>query len=408
MPRVLITHIGKPREEKTNTEPSSLVPHYQETTYEINGEKFTTPMIGFGLAETTKPDRIIFLGTPGSSWASLIDVSRFLGNCPREDEEKALELMAELETLEKNDRATAKDLAPLGESLRQWLNLPVICQITPYIESDSRLDTARYLKSLDEVIEPKDCLLIDVTHGLRYHPMLALLSAQYFAMVRETKLEGIFYGAFDRSSADGISPVISLHGMLDVLQWVQALHSFDKDGDYGVFEKLLEEDCVPKEVCASMGRAAFFERTSNAAKAKKHLNPIKNYKFNEKIEPLAELFSSALQERLNWSDATGRGDLEIRLAHEYLKRRDYIRAAAYTQEGYISKRLYQEKEDIDDYEKRKKLSDSEENEDFKTLKKIRNSLVHGQRNNGRISRLLGDEESLEKEIKKLMKKLKTG
>lgn len=259
------------------------------------------------------------------------------------------------------------------------------------------------------MIESEDRLLIDVTHGLRYHPMLGLLAAQYFGVVRQTTLEGIYYGALDRTR-NAVTPVLRLDGMLDVLQWVQALNSFDKDGDYGVFTQLLREDQVPSSVCDSMQQAAFFERVTNASKAREQLTPLRQHEFDLDAQPLAALFSPALKQRVGWSAVSGRGNIELRLAEQYLDRGDYLRAAIYAQEGYISKRLDHERDNIDSFDRRREVLESDGHSmAFYELKKLRNALAHGLRNQDhKMNRMLAREGELQEKMKAILAQLKNG
>lgn len=38
---------------------------------------------------------------------------------------------------------------------------------------------------------------LDITHGFRYLPMLALLSVMHLRVVRAVQIQGIYYGAYD-------------------------------------------------------------------------------------------------------------------------------------------------------------------------------------------------------------------
>lgn len=147
MSRVLLTQIGKPRRPEGLP---GVDAQYQTTTYELDGQQFTTPMMGFGLADLLKPDRMVMLGTTGSTWSALVGVT--IEHLPEAEQEAALDIMAELEALEGADQVTAKWLEVLGEQLSRWYKRPVICQLTPYLENDPRHDTAAYLRVLDGVV----------------------------------------------------------------------------------------------------------------------------------------------------------------------------------------------------------------------------------------------------------------
>ncbi|MGY4878178.1 TIGR02221 family CRISPR-associated protein [Vreelandella aquamarina] len=408
MPHVLITHLGKPRLPHGVNDGPGQVRDYVDAIYSLDGHTFETPMIGFGLIERIKPDRVVMLGTTASAWSSAVGVCMNREICPADDEH-AWALMDDLLALEKDDAMSASLLESLSAFLTHWLNLPVVCQLVPYVENNPRQDTAHYLKALDAVIAPEERLSIDVTHGLRYHPMLALVAAQYFASLRQTRLEAIYYGAFDRMK-EGVAPVLRLDGMLEVLNWVQALNSFDKDGDYGVFAGLLEQDTVPSETCASMRQAAYFERVTNASQAKQKLILLRQHQFDAETQPLSDLFAPALMERTEWANVAGRGNTELRLAEEYLERGDYLRAVIYAQEGYISKRIFFERGDENDFVHRDQISKADNNpRAFKLLKEVRNALVHGLRNTDKkLRQKLKDEASLKNTIKQLISEIKQG
>lgn len=409
MSHVLITHLGKPRLPDGVTPGPGQVRDYMDATYSLDGHTFQTPMIGFGLIDLIKPDRVVMLGTTASAWSSAVGVCMNLEICPADDED-AWALMDELLPLEGADAMTAAELDKLSAFLTHWLKKPVRCQLVPYVEDNPRQDTARYLKALDAVIAPEEHLSIDVTHGLRYHPMLALVAAQYFASIRKTQLDAIYYGAFDRRQ-EGVAPVLRFDGMLEVLNWVQALNSFDKDGDYGVFAGLLEQDGVSQDVCESIRQAAFFERVTNASQAKQKLTPLRQYHFDAEAEPLAELFAPALRERTDWASVSSRGNAELRLADEYLGRGDYLRAVIYAQEGYISKRIDLERGNPNDFDHRDEISQGNDLPTaFRTLKRLRNTLVHGLRDekDKKLARQQQDEASLRNTIKQLIREIKQG
>lgn len=108
--------------------------------------------------------------------------------------------------------------------------------------------------------------------------------------------------------------------------------------------------------------------------------------------------------RLTWFKRKNRGSREQKLAYEYLKRKDYVRAVIYAQEGTISKALYEEKLALDDHcLRKKKLNQMAELDEFKEL---RNKLAHGNKSNiDEINDLTKDEKTLLQYLKESFKKL---
>lgn len=62
----------------------------------------------------------------------------------------------------------------------------------------------------------------------------------------------------------GEVPVVRLKGMLRMLEWVDALSSYDKDGDYGVFASLLTDDGMASDTAGKLRSAAFPPRASRS------------------------------------------------------------------------------------------------------------------------------------------------
>lgn len=398
MSKVLITQIGSPKTKDGD---------YVLTCYELDGKRIETPMISYGLIEVLNPDSVVFLGTSGSSWSSLLRMAATTD----EALEEVIELWSMLEEKEKEDSVVQSELSSVSVFLSQYFKRRVKCVLTPYLEQYPLADSAQYLRLLADSVNSNDQVSIDVTHGMRYHPMLSLLAAQYLKSVQQIEILDILYGAFDRSKEDPhtgqkITPVLRLEGLLNVLDWITALSSYDKDGDYSVFSELMAADKVPEEVCNAIEQASFFERITAAQKAAQQLTRLSQHHFDKAVSPVAELFAPTLKERISWAGNSSRGKREFSLSKEYLERGDYLRAAIYALEGFISMGLDQQRQDLNDYFAREDFSKSVNDESFLMLKKIRNSLAHGSMNRDpEIQRLFNDEKVLYNKLKALITKL---
>ncbi|WP_204322538.1 hypothetical protein, partial [Streptococcus pneumoniae] len=84
-----------------------------------------------------------------------------------------------------------------------------------------------------------------------------------------------------------------------MLDWVDALTTFDKDGDYGVFSELLINEGFDESHADSLKQASFYERTTNSSNAKQRLDTIFN-NLENLHSPIFELFKPQLQKRLTW------------------------------------------------------------------------------------------------------------
>jgi CRISPR-associated Csx2 family protein len=88
---------------------------------------------------------------------------------------------------------------------------------------------------LYEQIGEQEEIYLDITHGFRSIPMQALVVLNYARVMKNCKIKGIFYGAFESSSIgnDGKlnSPIFDLNIYNDILLWTSASESFLKDGN---------------------------------------------------------------------------------------------------------------------------------------------------------------------------------
>ncbi|WP_417533692.1 TIGR02221 family CRISPR-associated protein [Marinobacterium stanieri] len=383
MRRTLITFIG--RTGKTDE-------GYRKTIYSIDGEQQPpSAFLGFNLQKHLSPDRLVVLGTSGSIWDHLFDGDIDLGD-------QAIDERLELAEAVQDNRVTQVMLDELEPLLSEKLGIEVHLQL---IQVGTSLDEQIEMVELMAAhVDAGDLVHLDITHGLRSLPMIALLTAIYLRNLRQASIEGIWYGAFELRE-DNVTPVNNLKGLLQMADWLTAMHAYSKDGDYGVFSGLLGDGGQ------LLQEAAFFERVNNSAKAKQKLETWSIERTPES-DPVAKLFEQELLERIAWHRKGSRHDREQKLAWEYLKRGDYLRAAILALEAKVSEQLYSNQEP-DDREHREKTGDylRESSKDFQRLNRLRNALAHGVRSFDKsVDRLLADETRLAEELRRLFKALK--
>jgi len=81
--------------------------------------------------------------------------------------------------------------------------------------------------ALTEQIPDGATLIVDVTHGFRTQPMLALAALCYLRVARNVKIERIVYGAFEARNIDtNEAPVFDLTPFLTLIDWSVAAHQF--------------------------------------------------------------------------------------------------------------------------------------------------------------------------------------
>lgn len=368
---------------------------YRTATYRFDdGFSRTVPFFGLALAEYLKPQRLILIGTAGSMWDVFFE-RHGIGD------DTVLALMAAVEA-ECVDRALL-DLH--RRQLSEQLGVPVDCLLIGYARDAA--EQSEILHSLAAIVEPGETLCLDVTHAFRHLPMLALVAARYLARVAGVRVEEIYYGALQMVDAGGETPVLRLGGLLAMLDWVDALASYDKDGDYGVFAPLLAGDGLDHRRADLLARAAYFERTSNPVRARETLSSVFP-SVQQHRGPLARLFCDTLAKRIGWFRGGKREDWEVSLADAYHERRDYLRSAIFLLEAFVTRACTQRQIDANDFDQRREAYNDARAQTpaVKQLEYLRNALAHGVRARANDdTRTLDAEDRLRSTLRTLRKQL---
>jgi len=344
---------------------------YQEATYRFpEGREVAASFFGEALRKVVKPERLVVFGTSGSMWQVLLGLAGVWG-------EPHLELCDELEQACDADRVVQEMLDRLAPLLASPLGCEVRCRLLPYGKSPE--EQRALVRILAEEVPSGARVTLDVTHGLRHLAMLTLVAARYLRVVKGVEVASLYYGAFDLPRAgNGAVPVLDLAGLLDVAGWVDALAAFDRSGNYAPFAALYADDGVPSGTAKLLADAAFFERNTSARMARAKLSTLHGQR--DRLDtPVGGLFADALLERIDWFRLPDRAAWEARLAWTYLEKGDYLRAALYGQEAYLSREVANAGDDVDDFKQRDRVRDRKGPEAFRRLKYIRNALAHGQR-----------------------------
>lgn len=352
------------------------------------------PYFGMGLMQAIKPEKLILAGTSGSMWDVFFDHQQT-------DDEGTLTLIDAVA----NESVTPEMLTVHEQRLTDKLGIPVQCLLIPYAR-DQEEQTA-ILTSLAKAILPGETITLDVTHGFRHLPMLALVAARFLTHVHKVKVKEVYYGALEMTSRDtGETPVLQLGGMLQMLDWVEALAVYESSGNYSVFAGLLKGDGMDSNRADLLSQAAYFERNSNPVQAKDKLTGAYNH-VRDHQGPLGKLFKDTLIEHLGWFRHGNRADWELALADRYLARQDYLRAITYLCEGYISRATEKFGGNMNRFEDREEaFRQAGKNQDVWLLKHLRNAMTHGVRTDNRdAKRLLQDQQELDKKLHALRKTL---
>jgi len=80
-------------------------------------------------------------------------------------------------------------------------------------------------------IPENEHLVLDVTHGFRTQPLLALATAIFLRNFKNITLEGIYYGAYEAKNEQKKSPVFNLTPFHELIDWTFAFRRYREKGD---------------------------------------------------------------------------------------------------------------------------------------------------------------------------------
>jgi len=379
---------------------------YRTTRYQFeNGDK-TEPVsfIGWPLIDRVKPKHIVIVGTQGSMWDHLLETID--GNI---QEKIADDLQMQLLTQVENKCVEQDLLDQFTQFFERYLKISCNLVIIPY--GKTALEQIEIMEIIEQYIPKKAKVSLDITHGFRHLPMLGLISAQYLRRIKNVDIHSIYYGMFDPDL--GLGEVYNLKGLLQLDDWVYALSQFDKDGDYSVFAKPLEQDGFSTDGIASLKKAAYYERTFNVSKARQHLNTFKQA-FGDELPSAGQLFSNSLKKRIAWSNSNSLHAHQCKLAHFYLNNGDPVRAAIFGLEAFITSLLFDNEREyefndrknaIDEF-KAKQRGDASQLTAYRDLNNIRNAMAHGSKaSNNKYQKILDDPTQLDLTLHEIFKKL---
>jgi len=383
--RVLITFLGRvPKAEG----------QYRTTCYKwpTDNDKPCQPIqkvAFFGLdilRRMPEIDRVVVLGTPGSMWDHLFELDVSLAD---KEEDLRLKLVDQVE----RQNVSQSLLDQLQPVLAQAWG----CQVRLEIIS-SALTAQEQLglfSELNNQVNADDRLILDITHSFRHLPMIMLLVAMQLKQLKGVQVDKVLYGMYDPDSQ--FAQVVDLKGLLDIADWMQALVTFKKDGDYGVFADLVD---VPL-----LKEAAFFERTTNPVKARETLRGARaQLEEKRSTDPIWHYFGPDMLAGFAWIDQQARHRWEADLAWRYLDRKDYLRSILYALESCISREVSQLKGDHHDFAERQHAHDllREKSQDYRKLNNLRNSMAHGtQTPRNDMKKTLKNEQALVDQLKRL-------
>jgi CRISPR-associated Csx2 family protein len=141
------------------------------------------------------------------------------------------------------------------EKCIQAMKLPFEVRCIDIEKGLSEEEIWKNFETVYSLFQTNDAVAFDITHAFRSIPMLAIAVLNYARVMKNVRLEGLHYGAFEVLGSYGkassmppekrIVPVLDLTPLDLLMQWSLALDRFIGAGDALQLEKLASEAVTP-------------------------------------------------------------------------------------------------------------------------------------------------------------------
>ncbi len=180
----------------------------------VSGDAVETPYVGEAIVRLYRDTitELDILGTTGSMWHLLYRHACVDVESSPKVAASLLQQFAEWEhRIERAQKATS--LTPLEKTLSEFLRIPTRCHYIPAGSTRAEADEIEAL--LQTVVQPGEELALDITHGLRFQPMVIERCLRKVCNAKEARLRRFLYGALELPQAEtGFRPILDLTGVL--------------------------------------------------------------------------------------------------------------------------------------------------------------------------------------------------
>ncbi|RME59414.1 TIGR02221 family CRISPR-associated protein [Candidatus Parcubacteria bacterium] len=139
------------------------------------------------------------------------------------------------------ERARQVTFLTFEEAFRQAFPKVVLQPVDIRTGKDEQELWELFEQMINTILEsPEQEVALDITHGFRSLPILALLATVYVQAAFAIQVRAALYGALD-ATKEGKTPIFDLSPMLTLLEWAAATDRFNRTGDSRYLSSLLRE-----------------------------------------------------------------------------------------------------------------------------------------------------------------------
>lgn len=286
----------------------------------------TTPFIGEAIiiANKSSYDEVYLLGTKDSMWSTLY--ARAIAENPTGKEFKIFEDLVDAinnGTIINNGTL----LQNVAERLSVQYDVNTRCKLIPVGAGEN--EQWEIFDRIINIPQNGDTLSIDITHGLRYQPMILTLALFYMQSMLNVKIENVFYGALElsRKYYNGKTPIMNLNSLVKMISWTNAAFSFSRYGDTSVFNTVMNKEKNPD----FLKRAEYFNNvlqlntvTNIRTNADKFVRAVCDMETNENDHKAFNFVKKSIMEfPKQITETNSKCDLMLLLAEKHWKNQQY-------------------------------------------------------------------------------------
>ena len=253
MAKVLLSFLGTGL--PNNDKKGSATRDYKDAKYKIGDNLYETSFVSTAIAHHHSIDKIILIGTAHSMWE---EVYRFFyernhsGDEKLENNEEAFSIYESIDAHCHHTNYNSPLTLPYKEEIEKEMGGGSKIILINYGINEVQIkENSRIILKVEELIDPKDELIVDITHSFRSIPIYVMNLLVYLQNVstKKIRIPHIYYGMNEvRREMDDISPVVDLKSMLELQDWIIGAYSMKEFGNSYKIADLLKNQ-TPESSC---------------------------------------------------------------------------------------------------------------------------------------------------------------
>ena len=389
MSKILISFLGtgalKP--DTDNNAPSSSERQYRTARYRFNnGDIKEHTFVAAALAEHSNIDKIILIGTVHSMWE---EVYRYFTEKDGKqiDEDKYFEI---LEHCDKAGHSSSLDI-PYKKLIERSIGKDAQIILIKYGITDEEIqENINTVLAIEEELNEKDELVVDITHSFRSLPILLMNLLIYLQTVsrKDIRISHVYYGMIEVSKELGYTPVTELGSMLDISRWITGAYAFENYGNaYQIADLIESENKSVSERLRRFSNLMNLNHLGLLQKEVKNLKAIRNTKYRSLIPGLiiTPIINTFIEQ---FGDISSHALFQLRLAKWQCEHCNYTAAYISVIESIITYACEINHKPWEDYETREEAKkalrkntsswkiDAGLTDIFRKANSVRNCLAH--------------------------------